>query len=74
MFIIVHLSTSLWIWVEIKDIHIHQWCITPAIIKKFVIRYDNTIMVLRQAILSASLLLLPDFSPRALAQSRQINL
>ena len=42
--------------------------------KKFVMTYINTIIVLRQAIMSASLLLLPDFSPSALAQSLQINL
>ena len=40
---------------------------TPATIKQFVIMYDNTINNLMQATLSASDLLLPDFSPSALA-------
>ena len=41
---------------------------TPAIIKKFVTMYINTISVLMQAIRSASMFELPDFSPNALAQ------
>ena len=39
-------------------------------IKQFVIMYVNTITVLIQAIRSASLSVLPDFSPRALAHIR----
>ena len=74
MFIVVHFSTNLCVVVEIKDIHIYQWRITPAIIKKFAMTYITTIIVLRQAMMSASLSLLPDFSPSALAQSLQINL
>lgn len=49
-------------------IMIHQCRITPAMIKQFVKIYDNTIMVRMQAIRSASLSVLPAFSPRALAQ------
>lgn len=40
-------------------------------IKQFVRMYDNTIMVRMQAIRSASLSVLPAFSPRALAQILQ---
>ena len=46
---------------------------TPAIIKQFVIMYDNTIMVLRQAIMFASRSVDPAFSPSALAHSLHIN-
>ena len=45
---------------------------TPAIIKKFVTMYINTISVLMQAIRSASMFELPDFSPNALAHMRQL--
>jgi len=45
---------------------------TPAIIKVFVSMYDNTIKVRMQAIRSDSSSELPDFSPNALAQTRQI--
>ena len=44
---------------------------TPAIIKKFVITYVNTIQVRMQAIRSDSSSELPAFSPRALAHIRQ---
>ena len=47
---------------------------TPAIIKVFVSIYDNTIKVRMQAIRSDSSSELPDFSPNALAQSRQASL
>lgn len=40
-------------------------------IKQFVRMYDNTIMVRMQAIRSASLSVLPAFSPRAFAHIRQ---
>jgi hypothetical protein len=40
-------------------------------IKQFVMIYVNTITVRTQAMRSDSLLLLPAFSPKALAQSRQ---
>ena len=46
---------------------------TPAIMKQFVIMYDNTIMVLRQAIMFASRSEDPDFSPSALAHSLHIS-
>jgi len=52
----------------------YQCLMTPAIIKKFVITYVNTINVLMQAIRSDSSSELPDFSPRALAQIRQMFL
>ena len=42
--------------------------------KQFVIIYDNTIIVRMQAIRSASLSVLPVFSPSDLAQSLQIRL
>lgn len=45
---------------------------TPATMKQFVIIYDNTISERIQAILSASVSVSPDFSPRAFAQSLQI--
>ena len=41
-------------------------------IKQFVTMYDSTIAVRMQAIRSASVSVLPAFSPRALAQSLQI--
>ena len=44
---------------------------TPAIIKQFVIIYDNTINVLIIAIRSDSQSVLPDFSPKAFAHSLQ---
>ena len=44
---------------------------TPAIMKKFVMMYINTIAVLMQAIRSASVSELPAFSPKALAHMRQ---
>ena len=43
----------------------------PAIIKKFVMQYINTIIVRMQAIRSDSLSVLPDFSPNDFAQRRQ---
>ena len=45
---------------------------TPATMTKLVIMYINTITVLIEAILSASLLVAPDFSPSAFAQILQI--
>jgi len=44
---------------------------TPAIMKKFVTTYINTITVLMRATQSASASVLPVFSPKDLAQSRQ---
>ena len=46
---------------------------TPAIIKQFVTMYDNTIMVLRQAIMFASRSEDPDFAPNALAHNLHIS-
>jgi hypothetical protein len=40
--------------------------------KQLVIIYDSTIMVRTQAMRSASWSVLPDFSPKALAQSLQL--
>lgn len=50
---------------------IYQCLITPAIIKQFVVIYDNTINVRIKAIRSASPSVSPDFSPSAFAQIRQ---
>jgi hypothetical protein len=58
---------------ESNIITFHQWRITPAIIKQFVIIYDNTTTNLMQAILSASASLVPLFLPRALAIIRHIT-
>ena len=41
--------------------------------KQFVMMYDNTITVLRQAMMFASRSLVPAFSPKALAHSLHIN-
>ena len=46
---------------------------TPAIIKMFVITYDITIIVLRQAMMFASRSEDPDFAPNALAHSLHIS-
>ena len=45
---------------------------TPAIIKQFVIIYDNIMIVRIKATRSASASVVPAFSPMALAQSLQI--
>jgi hypothetical protein len=47
----------------------HQCRTTPATIKQLVMMYVSTIAVRIQAIWLASLSVLPDFSPSALAQS-----
>ena len=46
---------------------------TPAIIKQFVTMYDNTIIVLRQAMMFASRSVDPAFSPKALAHNLHVN-
>lgn len=70
MFRYVHFSTGFWMWIKIEDIHnFHQWRITPAIIKKFVMMYNNTIRVRMMATLSDLLSLGCAFSPNDFAQS-----
>lgn len=52
---------------------LYQWRITPAIMNKLVIMYVATIAVLIIATLSASLLVVPDFSPNAFAHILQAD-
>ena len=65
----MHFSTSFWIRIKIENVHVHQWRITLAIIKKFVMMYNNTIRVRIVATLSANLSFGCAFSPSDFAHS-----